>query len=203
MLGPRPQARRPGRPAEVELECLRRSGVNAEESPSGTQPDTSRRRILKLASAVAWAICSLALGIPFVASLVGPSLKKRRLHWTAAGELAAFPVGEPMSTSFSVMETKAYIHEKVTHEVWVIRHPRGDVTVFSPICPHLGCRYDWDPRRKLFSCPCHGSVFSIQGKVEAGPAPRPLDTLPHKIDNGTLLVEWERFELGIAAKVPV
>ena len=36
----------------------------------------------------------------------------------------------------------------------------------------------------------------------AGPAPRPLDTLPEKVENGELWVEWERFKLGIHEKVP-
>ena len=50
-----------------------------------------------------------------------------------------------------------------------------EVTAYSPICPHLGCHYyDWNPQSKTFVCPCHGSVYSIHGKILGGPAPRPL-----------------------------
>jgi menaquinol-cytochrome c reductase iron-sulfur subunit len=177
--------------------------MKGQEPGSGLESGAPRRRFLKLVAGVATTICGLALGVPLVSSLVGPSLRKMQLRWARVGEIASFPVEQPVSAPFSEIEKEAYIHEKVTHNVWVIKHPAGDVTVFSPICPHLGCRYDWHPNRRLFICPCHGSVWSIQGKVLAGPAPRPLDTLPHKTEDGELLVEWERFETGIAKKVRV
>ena len=67
----------------------------------------------------------------------------------------------------------------------------------------MGCRYNWHPELKKFICPCHDSVFSITGKVEGGPSPRSLDTLPHKIENGALYVQWEQFETGLAKKVRI
>ncbi len=55
-----------------------------------------------------------------------------------------------------------------------------------PICTHLGCAYHWDDPSHTFICPCHTSVFSIDGKVLSGPAPRPLDRYMTKIDDGKL-----------------
>lgn len=37
-------------------------------------------------------------------------------------------------------------------------------------------------------CPCHSSVFSPDGKVLGGPAPRPLDRYHVKIENTRLLL---------------
>ena len=48
-----------------------------------------------------------------------------------------------------------------------------------------------------FQAPCHASVFTIDGRVVSGPAPRPLDTLPAQVRQGILYVEWEQFEVGI------
>jgi len=93
------------------------------------------------------------------------------------------------------------VEEKVEHSVWVVKKPDGSVTVFSPICPHLGCGYRWDEQTKHFECPCHASVYDIDGKVLGGPAPRPLDTLPTKMEDGKLYVKYEKFRLGIATKV--
>ncbi len=41
------------------------------------------------------------------------------------------------------------------------------------------------------------------GKVLGGPSPRPLDTLPHKIQNGVLFVKWERFKIGVRQEIIV
>lgn len=42
-------------------------------------------------------------------------------------------------------------------------------------CTHLGCTVQWSPADQRFYCPCHGSVYDHEGRVVAGPAPRPLD----------------------------
>ena len=66
----------------------------------------------------------------------------------------------------------------------------GDATVvaFGPNCTHLGCAYHWDAGKNDFLCPCHNSVFSIDGKVVSGPAPRPLDRFETKIEGTKLLL---------------
>jgi cytochrome b6-f complex iron-sulfur subunit len=42
----------------------------------------------------------------------------------------------------------------------------------SAVCTHLGCTVNRADHG--YHCPCHGSVFNGQGKVEGGPAPRAL-----------------------------
>ncbi len=55
--------------------------------------------------------------------------------------------------------------------VFLIR--RGNTyRCLSAICTHLGCTVNRTDH--AYHCPCHGSVFNEQGKVESGPAPRPL-----------------------------
>jgi Rieske Fe-S protein len=52
----------------------------------------------------------------------------------------------------------------------------------------LGCAYHWDAQNKDFLCPCHTSIFSIDGKVVSGPAPRPLDRFDTKTEGTRLLI---------------
>lgn len=54
------------------------------------------------------------------------------------------------------------------------RHPDGALTAVSAVCTHLGCTVQWNPAERSWDCPCHGSRFSCEGKVLAGPAVEPL-----------------------------
>jgi ubiquinol-cytochrome c reductase cytochrome b subunit len=177
-----------------------------EESPSPNALGSTRRSFLKVMIGGLSALITLAIGIPFIGNLIGPSFQRRRLTWTKVGDLRSLTIGQPLNLDFSFDTQDAYLKETVMHSVWVIKRSSSGVTemtVYSPICPHLGCRYDWDPQSKTFVCPCHGSVYSIDGKVLGGPAPRPLDTLPFKVENGMLYIQWEEFKVGVPEKIPV
>jgi menaquinol-cytochrome c reductase iron-sulfur subunit len=164
--------------------------------------ETTRRGFLGLVIGTLGFVGSLIVAIPLLDALIGPALRKNNPHWSKAGNVDALSEGQPTDLTFPDEVVDAYLNETVMHSVWAVKHSSSDVTVFSPICPHLGCHYHWDAESGHFECPCHGSVFDMDGTVVAGPAPRPLDTLPEKIDSGELLVEWERFKLGISQKIP-
>jgi menaquinol-cytochrome c reductase iron-sulfur subunit len=93
------------------------------------------------------------------------------------------------------METKAH------KAVWAVKQADGQVTVFSPLCTHLGCGYRWDDPDRKFKCPCHGSIYDATGKVLGGPAPRHLDVLPSKVENGKLFVIYKEFKAGLPNSV--
>ena len=77
--------------------------------------------------------------------------------------------------------------------VWVV-HPAGaPLRVVSDVCPHLGCGVPWRDDEKIFHCPCHHAKFDAAGELISGPAPRGLDPLPTKIENGKLLVQYQFF----------
>jgi Rieske Fe-S protein len=62
--------------------------------------------------------------------------------------------------------------------------------IFSPICPHLGCKYAWNQAQNKFICPCHGSEYTELGKHTAGPALRGLDPLPLRDYQGKVQITW-------------
>ncbi len=75
--------------------------------------------------------------------------------------------------------------------------------IFSSICPHLGCRFDWKAEQKRFVCPCHGSQFGPEGAKLAGPAPRGLDPLPFREHDGAAQVTWIQYKSGQPDRVIV
>lgn len=167
------------------------------------QADPPRRRVLKRLVGILAAPLVALLGWPLVQSIVGTIYRLPKTTLTKVGPMSSFPQGQPVSPLFEMQREAGYLHGKMVHDVWVIKHSAEEATVFSPICPHLGCHYNWYPEARKFICPCHGSVYSIEGKVLGGPAPRGLDTLPHKIENGNLYIQWERFRVGIPQKIRI
>ena len=77
------------------------------------------------------------------------------------------------------------------------------VEVLSATCPHAGCFVEMDSESKCFRCPCHNSVFTLDGGIVApSPSPRPMDSLECKVDQtGGVLVKWQNFFTGIEKKV--
>jgi menaquinol-cytochrome c reductase iron-sulfur subunit len=177
--------------------------MQTEPIPEGNEEGTTERRsFLKWMIGALSGLMGLILGIPYLRTVIN-SAPLRKLSYVEVGDITALSIGQPQDMNFQMLSVDAYLREEVTRSVWVIKHSPTEVTVFSPICTHLGCHYKWNPRSRHFECPCHASVFTIDGKVIGGPAPRPLDTLPHKIENGRLYVEWERFKVGVSGKVRV
>ncbi len=163
---------------------------------------TTRRRFLKLAIGVLASLNAIILGIPFINTLAG-SARGKKAEWTKVTRVASLPEGQPTEAKFEALTEDAYHAEDTLYSVWIVKHADNTLTVFSPICPHLGCHYIWNPKIQKFACPCHASMFSPDGKVLYGPAPRPLDTLPYKIENDVLFVRYERYRVGTPEKVEI
>ena len=87
----------------------------------------------------------------------------------------------------------------------------SDIIVFSRICPHLGCIFNYVPNWKevtagyggyvppasrkhaLMACPCHLSIYDpadeeVPGRVLSGPAPRPPRTFLFEVQRENIIV---------------
>lgn len=134
------------------------------------------------------ALIGLALAIPTLIYLLVPPRTRRNSAYVDAGDIAQLTPGVPVEMSFQQSRVDGWrvVTEKRT--AWVVKEPDNKVVAFGPQCTHLGCAYHWETDSKQFVCPCHASYFSIDGKVLAGPAPRPLDRYAIKIENNRLQV---------------
>ena len=164
-------------------------------------PEGPRRKFFAWVTRAIAGVIGLAMAVPLAGFVISPGLKRRAKRWAEVGLVNELKVDEPRQFEHIVTIKDGYIEAKVTKSVWALKKADGEIIVFSPLCPHLGCGYRWDGVDRRFKCPCHGSVYSITGEVLAGPAPRPLDTLPDKIEDGRLLVMYEEYKAGLTAKV--
>lgn len=163
--------------------------------------EEGRRTFLSRVSGAIAVGITLALGVPLVGYTILPALKRSEPEWADAGLLDSLQPGSLKELQVVLSVTDGWQKTTAKKSVWAVKDEAGAVTVFSPICTHLGCAYRWEPERRNFHCPCHNSYFSLEGRVLGGPAPRPLDTLPVKIQNGRILVMYKEFKAGTAVKI--
>ena len=133
--------------------------------------------------------------------MISPALKRRTQSWDEVGRADTLATSESKQLDYVMMIRDAWLETTSYKAVWGVKQADEQVTVFSPMCTHLGCGYHWDDSDRKFKCPCHGSVFDVTGQVLAGPAPRRLDVLPTKVENGRLFVMYKEFKSGLADQV--
>jgi menaquinol-cytochrome c reductase iron-sulfur subunit len=184
----------------------------------GTPEEQSRRTFMANAVVALGGVIGLTLTVPLVMSLLPPTEAGTDV-WSGltpeqAAALQKATAGTPIKLTFTVHENNAYFGATDTEQfVWATRATDEEMrkarpelydgsakvdypvvnmgfAIFSPLCPHLGCRYAYNDQQKKFLCPCHGSVYSELGVHEAGPALRGLDPLPLREFQGKVQVTW-------------
>jgi menaquinol-cytochrome c reductase iron-sulfur subunit len=145
-----------------------------------------RRRFLISAMLVFAGLIGAGLGLPALLYVAVPPRNRNRQQWADAGDLSSLRPGAPEEVRFRRIRVDGWKTFSENASAWVVKSPGGLITAFSPQCTHLGCAYHWDNRAGQFLCPCHGSRFGIDGRVLAGPAPRPLDRYEVKLAGARL-----------------
>ena len=135
-----------------------------------------------------WAAMGAAVSIPAVAYLLLPPKLRKETEWDEAGDVTRMVPNSPVEMVFRRNRVDGWRIESEKTTAWAVKLDSGQIIALEPQCTHLGCAYHWDDSRKQFLCPCHTSVFSVDGKVLEGPAPRPLDRYEAKVENNKLLV---------------
>lgn len=120
-------------------------------------------------------IMGVMVSIPAFLYLLLPPRAKKREQWVDAADLSQLPVGTPQEVTFRINKIDGWKVSSEKATAWMIKSADNEVVAFAPQCTHLGCAYHWEANAKHFVCPCHTSVFAMDGRVLSGPAPRPLD----------------------------
>ncbi len=198
-----------------------RHAVSAYDQPE-TPLEVSRRTFMANATMTVGGIIGIVLAVPIVGSLL-PAGTEGKGSWSpltkAELDELAEATSKPVKMTFTLKYKDGYLPTKEADEyVWGIKideakfqAARPDIykvaggkvdypavnfgfVVFSPICPHLGCRFNWSAAANKFLCPCHGSQYNFDGTHVAGPAPRGLDPLPLREQTGTADVTWIQYQ---------
>ena len=153
-----------------------------------TDSDVTRRKLYVTAIYGLWSLIAAALSIPAAIYLLLPPKLRKASEWVDAGNVSKLDSNAPIEMVFRRNRVDGWKIQSEKSSAWVVKLADARVVAFGPQCTHLGCAYHWDENHNQFLCPCHNSVFSIDGTVVSGPAPRPLDRYETKIENGELLL---------------
>lgn len=170
-----------------------------------------RRTVLKILSGVLGTGCAAVVGVPVLGALTAPAVRitvRGAKGFVPVLDLLALPEdGTPVGVPV-VVEAPEDAWSKLPPTeigaVYLRKAPEdGRIQAFSTVCPHLGCRVDYQASKRQFICPCHDSAFDLDGRVESGPSPRGMDDLATRVVDGKVEVEFLRFRTGTPRKVEV
>jgi len=144
---------------------IRGHGGNIEAMPKGHGGEESwrkegngRRRFLR------W-IGGGLLGL--IALFFGSMVKRKLYRLKSEQHPVRLPLDLPQGVTF--------------HEDIIINRDGNSYRTMSARCNHLGCIVDRKEGEHLV-CPCHGSRYSLDGRVLNGPATHDLVCLHHRIN---------------------
>ena len=184
---------------------------NSAKPALSPERDTARRDFLKVSVAAGIGAC--AIGAPVCSAV-------RLLTAPAFAESAdgkSYLLATLDSLNEQPLQKIAVIDDK--RDAWttipqqkigsVFLRKTGDtVRAFNALCPHAGCTLQvgdaphpqTGTEEKYFHCPCHGALFSLNGKRLNTVSPRDMDELEVEIQEGQVFVKFEKFTFGIAEK---
>lgn len=148
-----------------------------------------RRDFIKATATLIGGTIGAIIAIPSIAYLLFPAFEEvEDADEIALGLLEKYPIGIPTRFEFTRTRVNGWERTSISYGLYVYRKNDKDLTVFSDICTHLGCKVTWHDEQKHYISPCHDGHFDADGNVVSGPPPRPLDIYATRTENGELFV---------------
>jgi menaquinol-cytochrome c reductase iron-sulfur subunit len=148
--------------------------------------DPNRRSVLMWLGAAGGVLGTLLAAVPVIGALFAPVIRKREDQWVDVGPVDDFPEGRMRLIHVLNPLRRPWDGASGTAGAYVRRTEGNRFHVFSTRCTHLGCPVTWFQQSGLFMCPCHGGVYYADGSKAAGPPPRGLYRLPHRVRSNRL-----------------
>ena len=127
--------------------------------------ETTRRTFYSAVIGILGGVMTAVLALPAAAYLMMKPKTQATGDFVEAADISTMQVGKPQEVVFRRTRVDGWrtVDEKTT--AWVVKTDEKNVVAYAPQCTHLGCAYHWEAAKNSFVCPCHTSLFSIDGKV--------------------------------------
>lgn len=180
------------------------------DSPPPVTAPVPRRSFSQ--SLLAAAIAACAAAVPLVTGLIAflnplRASVKAKLRPGGADDKGFFKVSsvanleEGVPQSFTILADRKDAWNRYPSEpvgtVFLCKKKEGGVVALNSRCPHAGCDVDYQPSKSGFVCPCHDSLFGVEGgRSGASPSPRDLDQLEVDTRGDEVWVKFQNFKTG-------
>ncbi len=168
-------------------------------------PPLQRRHFLKAVATIAGSVTAALAAVPPLRAFVSPAAPPPpRDSWINMGEADLFEIGVPLKRDFVEPVNDAWVEARAIRSVWLYTADGEQFVAYNGRCTHLGCSFEYESDAQRFHCPCHHGLFDGKtGVVIGGPPPRGLDTLPVKIEDGYVFVQYQDFRIGVPEKTTI
>lgn len=164
-----------------------------------------RRDFFTMVMAAGSAVIGALLAVPGVSYVLDPVLRSTGVkgRWLRVAEFGSLSKDHPVSVPVIGDQVDAWTKASDVKlgTVWLRVLGDNKVGAWNAECPHLGCKVGYDPEKSRFACPCHDSAFSLDGEVKGGPAPRAMDSLEARVQDGHVEVRFVRFRAQIKERI--
>ena len=116
----------------------------------------------------------------FSSTRMGPAITSADFYKANFDAVGRHLIGDRLKTlrppaASSLAAGEGGICELDGEKVAAFRDEDGKIHAVSPVCTHVGCLVAFNPAERSWDCPCHGSRYTVEGKVIQGPAVRDLE----------------------------
>ncbi len=181
-------------------------------SPPTTEPVPPRRNFLKqFVTAILSAVAGIVPGLAGLFVIFDPLKRKsaapgESLLVTRFGSLPADDVPRRFQVFADRVDAWNTYKNIPVGAIYLRRGKDNQVTAFNASCPHAGCSVSYSGDKGHFICPCHDSLFSLDGRIAnaSSPSPRALDALEVEVRNADeIWVKFRNYQPGHKEQIPV
>ncbi|MFN8240502.1 MAG: Rieske (2Fe-2S) protein [Bacteroidales bacterium] len=131
----------------------------------------------------------LGSSVLFIAPAFITSCQKDNMNDTPTG--GGNTGGKPVEIDLSAAGNSALANSGgfIVSGNLIIVNNGGSYIALSSVCTHQGCTVGFNPSSGNLPCPCHGSVFALDGSVVNGPASTPLKVFKVTKNGNILTIE--------------
>ncbi|MDV3277390.1 MAG: Rieske 2Fe-2S domain-containing protein [Nitrososphaerales archaeon] len=145
------------------------------KSRRGRELDYSRRGFLKSVVALAGLIgVGVVLGSVKLPTATGTPTTSQTQSGLPSGAIANVNAMKPGSP--------VYFEYPAGYPNILTIKADGSLAALSILCTHVCCECEYVQSNSVIACPCHGSVFDLDGNVLTGPAIVPLPSISLRTD---------------------